>query len=66
MDSIPIPPERESAWKRYERKFGKPFPAYYVYFTYGNDYEKEIADIDRRIRENDPAPDKKLPDNVLF
>lgn len=53
---ILTPPERYEAWERYLKKFKRDYPAYLSHEKYGDDYESEIADIDRRIRENDPAP----------
>lgn len=52
---IPIPEEREQAWERYEKRFGKPYPLDLIYQKYGNDWEAEVKDIDRRIKNNDPA-----------
>jgi hypothetical protein len=66
MSNIVIPAEREKAWDAYKRKFGKEYPEYYTYMEYGNDWEAEVADINRRIKENDPAPDKPLPKDVVF
>jgi hypothetical protein len=59
--NIICPEERVAAWERYQKKFGKKYPAYYKHIVFGNNWEKEVADIDRRIRENDPAPYKELP-----
>ena len=50
------PPEREQAWRRYRAKFNNDYPPELTHEKYGDDWEAEIADIDRRIRENDPAP----------
>ena len=66
MSNIVIPDERKNAWKRYKKKFGKEYPDYYIYDVYGNNWKAEIADINRRIKENDPAPDKKLPKDVVL
>ena len=66
MSSIIIPPEREEAWGRYKKKFGKDYPVYFTHMVYGDDWEEEVADINRRIKGNDPAPDKPLPKDVVF
>ena len=66
MANIIIPDEREKAWERYAQKFGKEYPEYLIYYEFGNDWEAEVADINRRIKENDPAPDKPLPKDVVF
>lgn len=52
---IPIPEEREAAWNRYKARFGKDYPLELIYDKFGLDWQSEVADIDRRIRENDPA-----------
>lgn len=66
MASLITPPEREKAWERYKKHFGKEYPEYNIFMIYGDDWEAEVADIDRRIKENDPAPEKDLPEDVLF
>lgn len=55
VPAILIPDEREQAWERYEKRFGKPYPLDLIYQKYGNDWEAEVKDIDRRIKNNDPA-----------
>lgn len=56
------PPEREQAWRRYRAKFNKDYPAELTHEKYGDDWEAEIADIERRIKENNPAPpDENAP-----
>ena len=65
MSTIIIPKERQDAWDRYERKFGKEYPEYDIYMKYGDDWQAEVADINRRIKENDPAPERGLPDGVV-
>ena len=53
---ILCPPERRDAWRRYKLKFGQSYPIVLTHEKFGDNYIEEIADIDRRIRENDPAP----------
>ena len=66
MSEIYIPEERKLAWERYKKAFGSPFPDYFIYCKFGDNWEAEVAEIDRRIREKDPAPNKKIPKGVLF
>lgn len=61
-----FPYERRKAHEDYKQKFNKPYPSYYVHAVYGDDWEAEVSDIERRIKENDPAPDKPLPDGVVY
>lgn len=43
------------AMRRYERVFGKEYPIGYMPQETA---EEIVAEIERRIRENDPAPDE--------
>lgn len=66
MSEIYIPEERKLAWERYKKAFGSPFPDYFIYRKFGDNWQAEVAEIDRRIKEKDPAPNKKLPRGVLY
>lgn len=55
-----FPPERERAYERYEKKFGKEFPLYLTYEVFGNDWEKEIKYIDYLIAKGEPARDRPM------
>ena len=63
---IPIPRERDNAWKEYKKKFGKDFPSYYIYKIYGYNWQGEIEFIKKCIAENKPAEEKKLDDDIVY
>ena len=56
---ILCPPERRNAWGRYHEKFGEDFPASLSHGKFGDDWEAEVKDIDRRIKENDPVSEEE-------
>ena len=49
------PFERQIAWAKYEEHFGMPYPDSRTYGIYRDDWQAEVADIERRIATNDPA-----------
>lgn len=66
--TVPVGMSRERAMAEiaYEKHFGKEYPLYSIYEEFNHDNDAIIADIERRIKENDPAEDKELPEGVVY
>lgn len=53
MAPIEIPLILEQAWKKYRKHFGKEYPQHLSF----SPWKEQVADIERRIKNNKPARD---------